>query len=409
MPRKPKPWKWTTGGYGTTVVVYERYPGSVLYIGVPRPKGGYRGESLGHRDKDRAMQAATKLVAVRHEGIAETRGPLTVAGMFALYLKSVEGEQSRTHRADTERAAEMWTRYLGGDFKVERFSQSDWEAFRRLRESGEVDARGHRVTEASKREPVGPRVLAKDLKVLRAACRRAALERLPLPAIGFLLAFDPTRDLRLPVEKNPRRPIVDDDRATRIMAVAHRVTMRVGRGKEARDVPSPLPLLLQLAHDTGRRLSAILALRASDWRPNEGTHGRILWRADSDKLGRAWLAPVTPKVREVLEAYRKEKGLVGEALLFPAPNSAAKPVDDQRAIDWLRRAEKLAGLEPLAGGAWHPFRRKWATERKDLSPKDVAAVGGWTDLTTLQKVYQVADQETMEAVVMQPKRLRKMG
>jgi integrase len=120
-------------------------------------------------------------------------------------------------------------------------------------------------------------------------------------------------------------------------------------------------------------------------------------------------APVTPKVRELLEAYRKQNGLVGEALLFPAPNNPTKPVDDQRAIDWLRRAEKLAGLAHLPRGAWHPFRRKWATERKDLSPKDVAAVGGWTDLTTLHKVYQVADQETMEAVVLQSKPLRKMG
>jgi hypothetical protein len=98
-----------------------------------------------------------------------------------------------------------------------------------------------------------------------------------------------------------------------------------------------------------------------------------------------------------------------EALFFPAPNDATKPVSVQVASDWLRRAEKLAELEPLPRGAWHPFRRKWATERKHLSPKDVAAVGGWTDVTTLQKVYQVADAETMEAVVLQPKRLRKLG
>ncbi|MBA3319367.1 MAG: hypothetical protein H0T50_14930 [Gemmatimonadales bacterium] len=77
--------------------------------------------------------------------------------------------------------------------------------------------------------------------------------------------------------------------------------------------------------------------------------------------------------------------------------------------DWLRRAEKLAKLEPLPHGAWHPFRRKWATERKHLSPQDTAAVGGWTDLTTLQRVYQTADAETMEAVVMGSKRLRKLG
>ncbi len=65
--------------------------------------------------------------------------------------------------------------------------------------------------------------------------------------------------------------------------------------------------------------------------------------------------------------------------------------------------------QPLPGGAWHPFRRRWATERKHLSPKDVAAVGGWVDTATLQKCYQVADEETMETVVLQPRRLRKMG
>jgi hypothetical protein len=44
-----------------------------------------------------------------------------------------------------------------------------------------------------------------------------------------------------------------------------------------------------------------------------------------------------------------------------------------------------------------------------MSAKDVAEVGGWRDVTTLQKVYQRPDAETMEAVVLQPKRLRKIG
>jgi hypothetical protein len=43
-----------------------------------------------------------------------------------------------------------------------------------------------------------------------------------------------------------------------------------------------------------------------------------------------------------------------------------------------------------------------------LTPQ-FAAVGGWTDTQTLQKCYQVADDETMEAVVLQPKRLLKLG
>jgi integrase len=277
----------------------------------------------------------------------------------------------------------------------------------RLRGSGELDARGHTITDPTKREPVGPRIVAKDLKVLRAACRRAAIERTNTGA--FALTADPTRGLELPVEKNPRRPIVDAARVEALMAVADQVKMRVGWGKAARWVPSPLPTLLRLAADTGRRASAILALRASDWRPELGTYGKILWRAASDKVGRDWLSPVTPEVRRELERFRLERLLVGDALFFPAPNNPSKPVKVEIASDWLRRAEKMAGLDPLAGGIWHPFRRRWATERKHMSPKDVAAVGGWTDTQTLQKCYQVADEETMEAVVMQARRLQLVG
>jgi hypothetical protein len=98
----------------------------------------------------------------------------------------------------------------------------------------------------------------------------------------------------------------------------------------------------------------------------------------------------------------------GEGLFFPAPNNPDRPLDEQRALDWLRKAEKLAGLESIKGG-FHCLRRKWACERKDMSTKDVAEVGGWRDTTTLLNVYQVADAETMEAVVNYPKRLGRVG
>jgi integrase len=406
MPRKAKLWRWVTGSHGAKVKAFERVPGGPLYLGVPLVEGGYRRVSLGHMDRAMAMQEAATLAARRQAGDRHT-GQLTVAAMFSLYLRSVEGKQSGRHSADTLRAAEMWTRWLGPDYAVSKFGPTAWESFGRLRASGELDARGNLVTDATKRDAVGPRIVAKDLKALRAACRRAAIERTNTGA--FALTVDPTRGLELPVERNPRRPIVDAARVDVLMSVADQVMIRVGWGKAARWVPSPLPTLLRLAADTGRRASAILALRASDWRPDLGSHGKILWRADSDKVGRDWLSPVTPEVRAELERFRREWLLVGDALFFPAPNNPAKPVKVEIASDWLRRAEKLAGLDPLSGGIWHPFRRRWATERKHMSPKDVAAVGGWTDTQTLQKCYQVADEETMEAVVMQPKRLRLTG
>lgn len=66
----------------------------------------------------------------------------------------------------------------------------------------------------------------------------------------------------------------------------------------------------------------------------------------------------------------------------------------------------MANLPKLEGGMWHPFRRKWATERKHLPDKDVMEVGGWRSLDALKQPYQQADPTTMLAVVMNAGELR---
>jgi hypothetical protein len=48
---------------------------------------------------------------------------------------------------------------------------------------------------------------------------------------------------------------------------------------------------------------------------------------------------------------------------------------------------------------YHAFRRLWATERKAFPVKDVAAAGGWKDISTLIDCYQQPDDETLRAVV----------
>ena len=62
-------------------------------------------------------------------------------------------------------------------------------------------------------------------------------------------------------------------------------------------------------------------------------------------------------------------------------------------------------MPKLEGGLWHPYRRKWATERKHLSLKDVAAAGGWKDHDTLLTCYQQPDQESLLAVMSEPRKL----
>ena len=94
----------------------------------------------------------------------------------------------------------------------------------------------------------------------------------------------------------------------------------------------------------------------------------------------------------------------GWLYLFPSPSDPAKPVSKKLADTWMRTAEVLAGLEPLEGTCWHWVRRKWATERKNGSLRDVAAAGGWKDPRTLLTIYQQPDPETMYEVVTNPRR-----
>ena len=73
---------------------------------------------------------------------------------------------------------------------------------------------------------------------------------------------------------------------------------------------------------------------------------------------------------------------------------------------WLHVAGKKAKLPKLVGGLWHPDRRKWATERKHHSLKDVAAAGGWKDTETLLTCYQQPDTDTLVAVMSEPRKAR---
>jgi hypothetical protein len=69
-------------------------------------------------------------------------------------------------------------------------------------------------------------------------------------------------------------------------------------------------------------------------------------------------------------------------------------------------AERKAGLPKLRGGAWHPYRRKWATERKHLPITDVAAAGGWADVQTLIDCYQQPTNDALLTVMSEERKLR---
>ncbi len=63
----------------------------------------------------------------------------------------------------------------------------------------------------------------------------------------------------------------------------------------------------------------------------------------------------------------------------------------------------------LGAGQYHAYRRAFATKRKHLPAKDVAAAGGWKSTFVVQEIYMQADDETLLRVMTEGAELREVG
>ena len=162
-----------------------------------------------------------------------------------------------------------------------------------------------------------------------------------------------------------------------------------------------MEMALVLAEATGRRIGSI---RQLTWDDIDFTKLTIRWRAEADKKGRESVIPVPAALIEELRQFRRQLGALG-GFVFAGERKPDQAMDRNLFDKWLAFAERDAELSKLEGGLWHPYRRKWATERKHLSLKDVAAAGGWKDVETLLTCYQQPDQETLLAVMSEPRKL----
>ena len=306
---------------------------------------------------------------------------------------------SRERRADPRRA-EMWLRVLGAERNLVEIRRRDWDAFIRDRTEGAIDARGRAVA-VDRRRSVRARTVQADCLWLKAVFAWAAGWRDDTGQ--YLVEGDPLRGLKAPKERNPRQPVATMERYLAIRAVSDQVLMEIrwhGRREGAR---SHLSEVLDLAVHTGRRLTAICRLTYADLRLELSVYGSIRWPSHTDKLRREWIVPLAPQARAAIDrvlAARPPEGVGSARPLFPSPTDPERPISRHLADDWLRRAERLAGVEPLDGSLWHAYRRGWATARKHLPDVDVAAAGGWKDATTLKVVYQKPDEAGMLAAVL---------
>jgi integrase len=389
---KQELYRFPVGERPHTVTVVERKPGGVLYMRMRDPTTNrYRYRSTETRDKRKAKAMAHREHVNLVEGLSNiAQGKVTYAQVFALYLEhQTPRKKSEGERKADKRRADMFTLQFGGTADPHVIAVRDWRRFIDARLSGEIDARGEPQAEP---KPVRARTVEADCKWLRWVFNWAAKWR--TPAGHYLMRENPIRGFELPREENPRREVATHNRYEAVLAVADQI------GEDFRD-------LLDLVHETGRRITPVCTLRYSDLRLNDGTpHGSIVWPAQTDKMTRRRDAMLSPSARAAINRVPARRPGIGDAYLFPHPRRGGEAITRYIARTWMVRAEKLAELEPLDGTLWHAYRRKWVTERKYLPDPDVARMGGWKSIEAMKMAYQHADPETSYRVLSEPRRLR---
>lgn len=378
-----KRWSRTVGTRrGNRIRIYQRSASGNLQMAVWDPeKKRYKQVSLGHTDRERATREAAEMVRLRDAGEWIDSRSLTLGILVARYL--AENTHARDGSLKTEhyrRGCERYSGYLigwfGADTPVIELTPERMAGYATARRSGQINGR-----------PVGATALHQDIKLLKTMMKWATgVYNNGQP----LLDRNPLTGFAIPKTRNPIRPMIDAETVEKLMAVADRVSLL-------------MPLLITLMDSTGRRLSSVLGLRWDDFDFDKRT---ITWRGELDKKRRTWVVPMPKQAERDLLKFRAEHPAIGSALVFPMQNDPTNPVTRHLASDWMHRAYRYARIDRQKGGLWHPFRRKWATERKAYPVKDTAAAGGWEDLPTAL-MYQQPDDETLRHLIDHPKSFKK--
>ena len=386
-------WSLTIGERGSRCRVFQQVAGGEFYretwiSGRGRSKASLRTTS---RTEARA-RAEAFLRAVLDAGMPRQRAPLTLGEMWTRYQQECPAyrDNADTTRADKIARAELLLLAFGKDMPVEMLTLADVERY------GETRRRGTGWPDGRTTHPVRPRSVAADLQLLRTMIRWATTVR--LPDRSWLLPENPLRGLTLPSEPNPQRPVATFDRFVVVRDAVRELAAEASDALRYRW--QRLELALVLVEATGRRIGSIAALR---WEDVQQDPPAIRWRAEHDKKRRDAVIPIPNELLGEIRRLRAQLGAFADSYIFADRKGGHWSTDVLAQL--LRQAEVTANVPKLRGGAWHPYRRKWATERKALPIADVKEAGGWKDTATLITCYQQPDEHTLLAVVSSPNKL----
>ena len=387
-------WTISLGSRGSRIRLFENTNG--VYYRDDYSNGRKVRKSLRTRSKTEAERLGKLLLSRLLSGqVEEASAVVTLSSLWSRFQAECEAwrDNSERSRKDDERSAKVLMGFFGESQDVSYITANDVVRFQNARKNG-----GIKLLDGELTKKVRARTGQADLELLRMMCRWATNVR--VGGNGRLLLCNPLQGVKFSRELNERQPPTSMERFTKTREAMIELRGR-GESETGRLRWMKVELALVLAEATGRRLNSIRLLR---WEDVDLKQSEIRWRADSDKKGKEWVIPIPDSLRDELRQFRTDLCAIA-GWVFPSETDAEEPMARSQFDKWLLLAERHAKLDKLQGGRWHPYRRKWATERKHLSIKDVMAAGGWSDADTLVTRYQQADRATLLSVMSEPRKL----
>jgi site-specific recombinase XerD len=390
--RRAKNGRWvrSLGSRGARIRLFENSKG-VYYRDVWITGRGQSRKCLGTSDRAEADRLASELLAalLRQEETLNS-GVLTLKHLWERYSKDSPDFLDNTPRTRTEDEyhVQVLMDYFGEQAEVKNLTEHDVRAFAAKRLAG-----GILLESGEKSQAVGERTPEVEIRILKTMCRWATTVR--VRGGQRLLVVNPLAGVKgRKRETEPHRPVATWERFQALRIAMQELAEQTGNQRWVR-----IEFALVLAEATGRRIGSIRQLAWTDFDFDAST---IRWRAASDKKRKAWLVPMPPTFVEEVKRFRLKLGGAFGGLVFPAPTDPTKPLG--REIFQHALADAATHAKLPTGGAWHSFRRKWASERKHHPQADVLAAGGWSPKSAaiLTECYQFADDDAMLAVMSEP-------
>jgi hypothetical protein len=343
-----------------------------------------RRESVGHRDRDKAEQAAKdKAKALRDE--SSSARVTSLRQLLNRYLKEVTPSKKESKQLRDPRSVRVFLAYLqdranagekerGPERHPSTLDSKDWNGFVAARAAGTITGWKRQCRNNQIRD---------DLKFLVAVLNWASAADETEP---HFLQLNPWRaerrraqKMRMPKEKDPRRPGISDEQHDALMR--HSPNWRFA-------------LVAVLCRETLHRMNSVRQLRKQDV---SRQRGRITWPDQYDKAGRNLVSPLSPEAEEALDQMPTPNVL--SPWLIPSEQDPSKPVSRAVLNNWMQHAKKAAGIEEERVG-FHAYKRAGVrtTEFGKFRDKLREQLTG-TSRETLNEVYDdVTYEELAEAM-----------